>query len=485
MKTVFLTTGTASQAVRRMAELGAQASDLRVVAPAGLVADLSASSGREVLAFRPASAVSLWLLLRRFLSGSDSRVVCLSCGSHYRLLKLFAYTLRWRVTFLRPEEPAVTLGLATFLWLTVSRLWARSNGVLIVASAGPSLMERIVDDVRRRRPEGEVVILNGGAGEFVARAREWRRFRYLVIPWTAEGHNLRKLAAWFLPCGRREIYNERADCFSVRHTGVLLAHLLRRTREVCEVFAWKVVGLFRRIRELSEMAWWRVLGFRRRTRELAEITWWRILALPSGVTVLGSASGYYLKDIVADVRHKHPGERVHGLLPPRLIKPAGALFDSFTVLRPGSFRTWVELAVRTFGSKRTGWYVIPFTNEGFYTMKILGALLPLGRREIYNENHDGFLLRSPRMLFRHLHWRIYHRLFYQALTERGERSLAVHVFHLLAYPVRLLRGAVLLFGVRIRSLWQRPAAASRPEAAKIPALAARARPEEVFDGAER
>ena len=474
MKTVFFATGTAGQAMRRLAEFRTNESDLRVVAPAGLVAELSAAAGREVLAFRLASAVSLWLLLRRFLNDTDSKVMCLSCGSHYRLLKLFAYTIRWQVTFLRPEEPPVTLGLATFLWLTLSRLWARENGVLIAASAGPSLMERIVEDVQRRRPEAKIVILKGGPGEFLTQARHWRRFRYLVIPWTAEGHTIRKLAAWFLPCGRREIYNERADCFSVRHTRMLLAHLL-----------WRIVGLCRRVRELAEITWWRVLGIRRRIRELAEIAWWRTIALPSGVTVIGSASGYYLKDIVADVRHKHPGERVHGLLPPRLIKPAGALFDSITVLRLGSFRTWTELARRALGPNRTGWYVIPFTNEGFYAMKILGALLPLGRREIYNENHDGFLLRSPRMLFRHLHWRIYHRLFYQALTERGGRSLAVHVFHLLAYPVRLLRGALLLFAVRIRALWLGPATIPETGTRKIPALAARAQPEEVFDAAER
>jgi len=481
MKTVFFATGATDQAVRRLAELRSDKTELRVVAPVGLVAELEAASGRDMLTFRMASAVSLWLLLRRFVSGSDTQVVCLSCGSHYRLLKLFAYTLRWRVTFLRPADKPVTLGLATFLWLTLSRLWARDNGVLIVASAGPGLMERIAEDVRRRRPEAEVIILNGGVGEFLARTREWRRFRYLVIPWTKEGHNLRKLAAWFLPCGRREIYNERADCFSVRQVRVLLAHLL-----------WRVVGVFRRGRELGEIGWWRVLWLRRRTRELAEITWWgilaryrRALALPSGVTVLGSASGYYLKDIVADVRDKHPGEPVHGLIPLRLVKPAGALFDSFTVLRLGSFQAWLEITKRAFGRHRTGWYVIPFTNEGFYRMKILGALLPMGRREIYNENHDGFLLRSPRMLFRHLHWRIYHRLFYQALTERGGRSLALHVFHLLAYPVRLMRGAVLLFAVRTRSLWQRPATVPESNPAKVPALAARARPEEVFDAAER
>lgn len=473
MKTVFFATGTAGQALRQLAELRTNESDLRVVAPVGLVAELSASSGSDVLAFRLSSAVSLWLLLRRFLSGADSNVMCLSCGSHYRLLKLFAFTIRWNVTFLRSDEPPVTLGLATFLWLTLSRLWARSDGVLIVASANPSLMERITEDVRRRRPEAELVILNGGPREFLRGAREWRRFRYLVIPWTAEGHTVRKLAAWFLPCGRREIYNERADCFSVRHTGVLLAHLLRRTREGAEVLAWKVVGACRRIRELTELAWWGILAFYR-----------SLLALPSGVTVLGSASGYYLKDIVADVRAKHPGEPVHGLLPPRLIKPAGALFDSYTVLQPGSLRTWREVIVRAFGRHRSGWYVIPFTNEGFYTMKILGALLPLGRREIYNENHDGFLLRSPRMLFRHLHWRIYHRLFYQALTERGGRPLAMHVFHLLAYPVRLMRGALLLFAVRIRALWLGPSTIPDTGTRKIPALAAR-EPEEVFDAAER
>jgi hypothetical protein len=485
MKTVFFASGSAGQAIRRLAELPAGDSEVRVVAPAALAGELRASTGREVRVFRPAAVFSHWRDLRRFLSGQAGTVTCLSCGPHYRLLKLFAYTVRWNVTFLRPDGPPVTLGLATFLWLTIARLWAREKGVLIVATAGNALLGQIVEDVRRRRPEADVVILRGGAGDYLTRVRQWRRFRYIVIPWTAEGHSLLKLAAWFLPCGRREIYNERADCFSVRQTGVLLAHTLRRTRELAEVFYWKMAGACRRTRELAEIAWWRVLGFRRRTREIAEIAWWKARALPRGVTVLGSASGYYLRDIVADVRDKHPGERVHGLLPPRLVAPAAALFDSITVLRPASWRTWAELAARAFGPQRTGWYVIPFTNEGLYTLKIAGMFLPLGRREIYNENHDGFLLRSPRMLFRHLYWRIYHRLFYQALTERGGRSWLVHLGHLLAYPVRLLRGAALLFAVRVRSLWLAPAAAPKARPAKIPALAAGAGPEEVFDAAER
>lgn len=583
MKAVLFATGTVSHAASEAEKLSRRypAGSVRLVAPAPLAAELAAVTALQILPYRAASLPALLLRLWLFLGFARAEIICLSGDHCWRLLKLSACLLRWRVAFARPGQEAARLGLGAFLWISISRLWARENRVLLVGSAGPQTLARIREDLARRRPGAEIEVLESlGPAKFARLSLHWRRYRYLSIPWTREGHNLRKLGAWLLPCGRREIYNEHGDSFSVRLLGVLLLHIWRRFtdppkaillvgsagpqtlarvendlrrrypeaplyilpklgfREFCRVAFWrfrlvsipwtreghnlrKLAALlflsgrrdvynehgdfysFRRVDVLLVHLWRRFtdslrragvlllrIGHRftdsvRNAIVLLRRAWRRSLDLPPGVTVLGSASGYYLKDIVADLRRRHPGERVHGVLPPRLAVRAGSLFDSVTVLQPLAPATWTALLRRTFGPERTGGYVIPCTNEGFYALKLLGWLLPLGRREIYNENHDGYALRSGSTLIRHFQWRLHHRLFYQALSERHGRPHYLHLVHLLLYPLRLLSGASLLMAVRLRAAWYRRTAAAPAPQPERPLVPAPSQPREVFDTAER
>ncbi len=172
---------------------------------------------------------------------------------------------------------------------------------------------------------------------------------------------------------------------------------------------------------------------------------------PNRVTVLGSASGLYLKTIVADLRRRYPGAALHGLLPVRLVGPAAHLFDSYTPLRVFSPGCWQDLLSLSLGRNRSGHLVIPCTNEGYTHIKVLGFWLPLGLREIYNENGDAYLAWRLRIVWRHFSWRLEHRIFYQALTVRRRRPWLLHLVHLLLYPLRLAAGAALLVGVLWRS----------------------------------
>ncbi len=568
MRIVFFATGPVTEAAREVARLlrSRPLDSLSVVAPGVAAEVLRAATGARVLAYHSASLPVLLMKLWAYLGLARAEVICLSCGSGWRFLKLAAYALRGRVVFVRPGQGSAPLGLGAFLWISISRLWARENGVLLVGSAGPETLLRIEEDLRRRRPGSAIHLLHSfSLGEFARTALHWRRFRYLSVPWTAEGHNALKLAALLLPCGRREIYNQHGDSYSVRRVGVLAHHVFKdrpqpqrfvvvgsapgarlarvvanlrrrcprapvygllRSAQTAEAgalfdaaFGWHELGKLRRrlmgsrrstyvvipcTREghnLLKLAGWLLpLGFHqfynenddfypaREVRTLAAHLWRRLWELPPGVTVLGSASGYYLKGIVQDLRRRRPDEPIHALLPPRLEGPAGALFDSVTMMRTSAPSTWWTLLRRAFGTKRTGWYVIPCTNEGFYGLKLLCWLLPLGRREIYNENCDSYTLRSVGMLARHAAWRLHHRLFYQALTERRDRPWPLHVIHLLLYPARLLAGAALLAEVRLRAAWQsRPAEVApqpEPRRGELPG-SSEPQTQELFDTAKR
>ena len=273
-----------------------------------------------------------------------------------------------------------------------------------------------------------VTVLHAGSTAtylaLLARAFGPRRSGYLAVPCTGEGYGLLKVLFWLLPLGRREFHNENNDFYSARDVPVLLRHI-----------------------------WWRL---RTALRNLPNL-WWRLhdwlTRRPHRVTVLGSASGLYLKTIVADLRRRYPGAPLHGLLPACLLAPATRLFDSHTPLRMFSARCWRDLLSLALGRRRSGHLVIPCTNEGYTHIKLLGFCLPLGLREIYNENGDAYLPRHLRMLWRHLSWRLEHRIFYQALTARRRRPWLLHLVHLLLYPLRLAAGAALLLWVLHKSRW--------------------------------
>ncbi len=472
MKAVLFATGPLDQAA---AEAGALRQRLGpdsvwvVAAPGEAAAFRNAASAAlpggdvAVLPAGPLLVLKIWMAIGL----SSTEVFCLSHqqahGKAYRFLKLMAYAVRGRVVFVRPDGRA-PLGLWAFLWVTLGRLWARENGALLVGSASPETLRRLEADLRLRRPGSAVHVLEDPSlGDFLRVARNWRLYCYLSIPWTGEGHNILKLLAWLLPCGHREIYNEAGDSFSVRLAGTLLAHVGRRIRDrfaaawngMCYAAWWTGDKLLAAWNGIRYARWWtgNMLlaagnGIRYAcwwTGNMLLTAWYKLLAIPPGVTVIGSASGYYLRAIVADLRRKNPGAPIYGVLPARLVGPAGPLFDALIPMRP------LAILRHAFGKTRTGWSAIPCTNEGYNRYKLLGCLLPLGHRKIYNENGDGYPARAGRMLVTHGLWRLKHRLFYQAFTQRRGRSWPVLGMHLVLYPFRLVAGAGLLLLVRLRA----------------------------------
>jgi hypothetical protein len=501
MKAVLFATGpmdhAAAEAGALRQRLGPDAVQV-VAAPGEAKAFLHAASvlppagDVSVLEAGPLVVFKIWMAVGL----SSTEVFCLSHqqahGKAHRFLKLLAYAVRGRVVFVRRDGRA-PLGLWAFLSVTLSRLWARENGALLVGSASAATLRRLEADLRQRRPGSAVHVLeNPSLVDFLRVIRHWRLYCYLSIPWTGEGHNVLKLFAWLLPCGHREIYNEVGDSFSVRLAGTLLAHIGRRMRE-------RVVAIWNGVRyaiwwcgDRVKAAWNGVRYASWWTGDTLLSTWYRMVALwhslfvlPPGVTVIGSASGYYLKAIVADLRRKHPGEPIYGVLPARLVKPAGPLFDAVIPMRPSA------ILGHAFGPNRTGWSAIPCTNEGYNRFKLLGCLLPLGRRKIYNENGDGYPVRSGRMLVTHGFWRLRHRLFYQAFTERRGRPWPVLAMHLFLYPFRLVAGAGLLILVRLRAKHGRAKSPTRNDSMitdsglKAATKAAVASTNQVLDPAER
>ena len=427
MKAVLFVTGEVGGAVEAVARVrsGLAPADLRVLVRVEQREELVRVAGllpHQVLGFSTNAWLWVWLRLLWFLGWSRQvQVICLTAG-HSRALKLLAFALRGRVTFTLPAGEAISLALPAFLWLTWKTFGGRPGDICLLGTAERKQLDRIVADLRNRYPGRAIHALlptqaNGlsadsaaglTASTLLGACRRQPRFAILVIPFTGNGLWSLKLLAWCLPLGYREIYNENNDFGSARDVHGLLRHIWRR------LYDW----LTRR---------------------------------PNRVTVLGSASGLYLRTIVADLRRRHPGAPLHGLLPDCLVGPAAPLFDSYTSLRVFSPGFWRDLLSLSLGRRRSGHLVIPCTNEGYTHIKVLGFGVPLGLREIYNENGDAYLARRRRLrlLWRHFSWRLEHRIFYQALTARRGRPWLLHLPHLLLYPLRLAAGAALL----VRVLW--------------------------------
>lgn len=374
-------------------------------------------------------------------------VIFASTGEGHFWLKLLAFSLPlgYREIYNENGDHAAAREIGPLLRHIWWRLCSVPERVTVLGAAPTERLAEIVAAQRTRHPRASfhgllpksavscswlfdsVTVLEAcctGAGSALwSCAFGRRRSGYLVMPLTGEGQSWLKLLFWFLPLGRREFHNEHGNFCRARDLGALSGHL------------WRRAAAF----------------FTRR---------------PQRVTVLGSASGLYLKTIVADVRVRYPGAPIHALLLPQFVVPVAHLFDSYTVLRPTSAAFWREVLHLSVGRRRSGHFVIPATKEGYSynLLKLTCIWLPFGLRIVYNENADAYLPRNARMLVRHTFWRLRHRILYQALTELHGRFLLLHLVHLVAYPVRLLMGAVLLASVRVRTL----AAERRP----VPATAA-------------
>jgi len=470
MKGVVFVTGAVSRAVEELPRVGDRVApgELRVVVAAGKREQFCQASGlpsEQLLAYSPARWVWVWLRLLWFLGWSGgAHVVCLAAGNS-AALKLMAFALRGRVMFARAAAEAVTLTLPQFLGLAWKSWGRRSGAICLVGTAGREQLEQILADLRRRYPGTAIHALLPARADGLpadslaplsARAlleacRRQPRFVVRVIACTGDGYRALKLLAWCLPLGCREIYNENGDFCSAREVHVLLRHVWWRISSTLDAIPGQLGWRLR-------LALWRLR------------VW--LTSRPERVTVLGSASGLYLKKIVADLRRRHPGAPIHALLPARRVGPAGRLFDSYTVLRPLANAFWRDLFSLSLGGRRSGYLVIPCTDEGCAGLKLVGFWLPLGLREIYNENGDACRVRDLRMMARHCLWRLGHSIFYQALVERRGRPWPLHVVHLLLYPWRLAAGAALLAAVRVRvGLRGRLAPSARParEPAGVPA----------------
>lgn len=449
MKAVFFVTGAVERAVQELPRLrdGLPLDGFRVVVGTDLRGNVLQANGlapEQVLGYTPAAWPWVWLRLVWFLGWTRrARVVCLPAGN-CAALKLLAFALRGRVTFAVPGREALCLTLPQFLWLTWKTLGRRPGDICLVGTAGNPHLERILTDLHRRYPGAVIHALLAAdacrlpadstaplnARALLAACRRQPRFAVRVIPCTGRGFEALKLLAWLLPLGCREIYNENGDFCSAREVHILLRHAW-----------WRLSTALRAIP--AELGW-------RLRLSLWRLRVW-LTSRPERVTVLGSASGLYLKTIVADLRRRHPGAPIHALLPARLVAPAGRLFDSHTVLRPLSLHFWGDLLRLSVGRRRSGYFAIPCTNEGYTALKLLGFWLPLGLRKIYNENGDACQVRHVRMMVRHCLWRLGHSIFYQALTERQGRPWPLHAAHLFLYPLRLVAGAALLVAVRLRA----------------------------------
>ncbi|OFV92165.1 MAG: hypothetical protein A3H28_09615 [Acidobacteria bacterium RIFCSPLOWO2_02_FULL_61_28] len=433
-KIIYLAAGPPSEAAADLRRLGLHnnGESLRVVVPAELAPQL------ESLVFLPrnllwryglVSAPWLWLRLMAFLGFSgNADIIVFAPQGQWRFLKLLALALRGRVRFSDGDGMCVPFS----LWKVLRRMVAARGPVCVIGSASPELLREILADVRARYPDAPLhgvlpswyqgLILGLDSSEVVnkpglalyrrllRRCVGRGRFRRVVLPWTWENFAGFQWLGWFLPLGRVEIYNENLDAFSGRNLKRLLGHWL-----------------------------WRIRQRRERHRR----------TLPVGV--IGSASAVYLRKIVAVLRAQYPGARLHALLPESLAGPAAGLFDSVGVLPRGFFPVWIQAWRFVRARNEFQCWIVPCTNEPYYRMKWLAFLLPLARRQIYNELADGFAVREPRKLYRHFCWRLRDHLSFQIVAGAAGRHWLSRLGHLFLYAARLLAGVSLLWRIRDRS----------------------------------
>ena len=407
---------------------------LRVVVPARHAAELESLAPipkNILLRYDAVAAAWLWARLMIFLGLSgENEVIVFSPPGHSRWLKLLALGLRGRVSFSAGEGNCIPFSLAGVLRAGWRQRFAAHGPICLIGSASASSVEKILADVRRRYPEAPVhgvlpasIAESVGGLDSLETVQHWglrtyariaprcfgrERFRRIILPWTHEKAELGRLG-WWLPLWRVEVYNENLDAFPGRNPVLLLRHWI-----------------------------WRRSLRRKQHRS----------TLPIGV--LGSASSFYLEQILRVLRANHSEAKIHGLLPESLAGPAARLFDSTEVLHGGFSAQWLS-AWRFIRRKEYQCWVIPCTNEPYARMKLLAFLLPLSPRLIYNELADGFAARELRTFYGHYLWRLRDRLPCQIVAGAAGRNWIARLGHLVLYSGRLLAGAGVLWQVRLRS----------------------------------
>jgi len=440
-RVVYFATGTVAEVAADLnrLNLGGNSAQLRVVVPANysrLLPQFIALKPEQVIPFQAGTAALLWFRLFGFLGFyRGAEVYCLTSKQHFRFLKFLALSLRGRVVFRHTDGASIPLSLATLASLWFRRRWnAREERMKpfpigVIGSASPESMERIVPAVRSTYPGTKVhgLLLSSAPAStallfdsvrilqpgFLGILREGAQlfrgkggYQRWIVPCTNEPYAKLKFLAFLWPLNRRQIYNEYGDGFPARSISTLWRH-----------FRWR--------------------------KEAA------IARLPIGI--IGSASGYYLERIIAVLRAQFPGIRVHGLLLTSAAPATASLFDSVDTFQPG-----------LWSAMRQGWrflrakneyqrWIIPCTIEPYGGLKFMAFLWPLRRRQIYNEQADGFAVRDLQTLLGHIRWRLRDHMSFQFLAGSAELSFPMRIAHLSLYTLRILSAIPWLWLARLRS----------------------------------
>ena len=391
------------------------AASLRVVVPApqaSALLDCSSIPPACLIRFHSQLAPWIWLRLIWFAGiFSQTEIICWTTQHQHRFLKLFAFSLCGRVTFAQESGFRSSHSLVHLIWLEIRTALFPKWPVLIVGIASPPLIRNILADLRRSQPRAEfhglladpardfaadfdfAIPMNASSmGAFFQALRFGLRFPFstVAVPWDGNGHLALKCLLWLLPVWRLYVYNENLDVSSARNPVFLLRH-----------FAW-------RIEKWRERQWLRIEKWRERRREIRR-------KLPVGIVV--SSSPDYLPKILASVRACYPGVKLHALAPVELTTALKSHFDSFTTLPPGfrGFSMALTFSLRSRGRFKA--WIVPFTNESYPWLKLMAFLLPLQKRQIFNELGDGFAARNPFFLLSHFYWR------YLQIRERKQQRL--------------------------------------------------------------
>ena len=265
-KVVYFATGTAAEVAVDFARLrlGGNGTRLRVVAPADFALQLAQAvslRSDKVLSYRAPLAPLIWLRLLGFLGfSSNVEVLCLTSPQRFRFLKFLALTLRGRVVFSPISGARVPLG----FW-DLAGIWRRQRRdareaarkglpVGVVGSASGYYLEKIVPRLRARYPDAPIHGLVSAKATPSTRARfdsvrvlrpglwgvlretprltrDRKEYQRWVIPFTDEPYRGLKVAGFFWPLCRRQIYNELADGFAVRDLRTLWRHFRWRLRD--------------------------------------------------------------------------------------------------------------------------------------------------------------------------------------------------------------------------------------------------------------
>ena len=432
-KVVYFATGSAEETAGELRRLRLRDSGvaLRVVAPAENRRELQRLGSLDpdqVLPYSLSSAPFLWLRLWLFLGfAPGSEVVCLKAPGRFRVLKALALLLPGKLVLSDGKQAAARCNRFQLLWAVLIQA---KGPICILGSAPPSQLKAIVASVRQRYPGARVHGILPPSFEstvdswfescdrmrgsslsayflLAARCIGKGRFQRIILPWTGEDFAALKWVGWWLPLGSVEIYNEHLDVFSGRNVYSLIRHFLWRWRQEREA---------------------------------------RLRVLPVGV--IGSASGFYLKKIIPAIRRRYPQAQIHGLLPEPLQASAQGLFDGTTMLRPGIGGLWQACKI---SQQPFQCWIVPWTDERYFRMKLLAALLPFRRRNIYNELADGFPLRQFVTVCRHVAWRARDHLSFQIVSGARGSNLLSRFGHLILYALRLIAAAPLLWQARLRS----------------------------------